>query len=282
MAPLKGHQYVITITVHSSCVFSVDHPFYVLAAPTQEVQMAWVNACWQAAIPRTDLIQHLEKAGKLADVLGSYAQGVQANFPVADAAVLSSGGRARTAAAANVGTLAGVIRQQKNNASAPDVAALPVVVSDKPAPASMLARTTSGNVISAPTESVMHAARSWDGELSMPQRAASASLASSGTPFRTKAPPSGTAAAPSGGAATQGSGIGASPLSVTKQTAGGVALTATATSQQATEGSGRAVSGGREKQAQMEQAKALQQQINKLEKQAAAEAGHGGRGIAAR
>lgn len=31
----------------------------------------------QAAIPRTDLIQVLEKAGKLADVLGSYAQGVQ-------------------------------------------------------------------------------------------------------------------------------------------------------------------------------------------------------------
>ena len=31
----------------------------------------------------------------------------QANFPVADATVLSSGGRARTAAAANVGTLAG-------------------------------------------------------------------------------------------------------------------------------------------------------------------------------
>lgn len=32
---------------------------------------------------------------------------LQANFPVADATVLSSGGRARTAAAANVGTLAG-------------------------------------------------------------------------------------------------------------------------------------------------------------------------------
>ncbi len=45
-----------------------------------------------------------------------------------------------------------MIRQQKNAALAPDVAALPMVVSDKPAPASMLARTTSGNVISAPTE----------------------------------------------------------------------------------------------------------------------------------
>lgn len=130
---------------------------------------------------------------------------LQANFPVADATVLSSGGRARTAAAANVGTLAGepiqsllhqhlasiwlelldklassacqlvacvaclptrlilhlpsrptpagVIRQQKNNALAPDVAALPVIQrADKPAPASVLARTTSGNVISAPTE----------------------------------------------------------------------------------------------------------------------------------
>ena len=155
--PYKGAQFFITITVHSSFAFSCEHPFWVLAAPSQEVQMAWVNACWQvgaseggqgvagppgctclapgghcgvrlpsapqghmpagvghalpppgkraapplprslvtnrppllppsrapwpiwlqAAIPRTDLIQVLEKAGKLADVLGSYAQGVQ-------------------------------------------------------------------------------------------------------------------------------------------------------------------------------------------------------------
>ncbi|KAI7841970.1 hypothetical protein COHA_004497 [Chlorella ohadii] len=258
VAHLKGSQHFITITVHSSFAFSCDHPFYVLAAPSQEVQMAWVNACWQAAIPRTDLIQVLEKAGKLADVLGSYAHGVQANFPVADAAVLSSGGRARTAAAAN-----------KNAALAPDVAALPMVVSDKPAPASMLARTTSGNVISAPTESVMHAARSWDGEVSVPQRAASASLASSGTPFRTKAPPSSTPGpAPSGGATTQGSAIGASPLSPAKQATGGVALTATATSQ-AADSSSRAAASAKEKAAAAEQAKALQQQISKLEKQAA-------------
>lgn len=112
----------------------------------------------------------------------------------------------------------------------------------------------------------MHAARSWDGELSVPQRAASASLASSGTPFRTKAPPS-TTTAP-----TQGSAIGASPLSPSKQASGGVALTATATSQP-TDGSGRAAVTAREKQAAAEQAKAIQQQISKLEKQAAAEAG---------
>lgn len=128
----------------------------------------------------------------------------------------------------------------------------------------------------------MHAARSWDGELSVPQRAASASLASGGTPFRTKAPPSATAA-PSSGATTQGSAIGASPLSPSKQASGGVALTATATSQP-TDGSGRAAITAREKQAAAEQAKAIQQQISKLEKQAAAEAGasQGGGGGAKR
>ena len=63
--------------------------------------------CMQAAIPRSDLIQHLSSAGKLADVLASYATNVQMNFPVADATVLSTGGRARTAALANVGSLAG-------------------------------------------------------------------------------------------------------------------------------------------------------------------------------
>lgn len=40
-----GH--VITITLHSSHAFSCKHPFYVLSAPSQEVQMAWVNALWQ-------------------------------------------------------------------------------------------------------------------------------------------------------------------------------------------------------------------------------------------
>ncbi len=47
VAHLKGSHHFITITVHSSFAFSCDHPFYVLAAPSQEVQMAWVNACWQ-------------------------------------------------------------------------------------------------------------------------------------------------------------------------------------------------------------------------------------------
>ncbi len=117
--------------------------------------------------------------------------------------------------------------------------------------------------------SVMHSARSWDGEVSVPQRTASASLASSGTPFRTKAPPSSTPGpAPSGGATTQGSAIGASPLSPAKQATGGVALTATATSQ-AADSSSRAAASAKEKAAAAEQAKALQQQISKLEKQAA-------------
>lgn len=46
-APYKGAGHFITITVHSSFAFSCEHPFWVLAAPSQEVQMAWVNACWQ-------------------------------------------------------------------------------------------------------------------------------------------------------------------------------------------------------------------------------------------
>lgn len=38
---------------------STKHAFYVLAAPSAEVRDAWVNAMWQAAIPRSDLVQHL-------------------------------------------------------------------------------------------------------------------------------------------------------------------------------------------------------------------------------
>ncbi|KAL4422177.1 hypothetical protein ABPG77_006866 [Micractinium sp. CCAP 211/92] len=155
----QGH--FITITLHSSHAFSCKHPFYVLSTPSQEVQMAWVNAMWQAAIPRADLIQHLSTAGKLADVLASYATNVQArranNFPVADATVLSTGGRARTAALADVGSLAGMIRRHKAAPAVSDLAQLPVVAADRPAgPSSVLARTASGNLVTAPSSSVIH------------------------------------------------------------------------------------------------------------------------------
>ncbi len=52
-------------------------------------------------------MNQLSAAGKLADVLAAYASNVQQSFPVADATVLSSGGRARTAALEDVGSLAG-------------------------------------------------------------------------------------------------------------------------------------------------------------------------------
>lgn len=156
----------------------------------------------------------------------------------------------------------GVIRQQKAIAPAQDVQALPVVVSDKPAPSSVLARTTSGSVISAPTE------RLSDGESSLPQRAASASLASSGPPFRTKAPPSGATAT---GGASQGPG--ASPLAPSKQASGGVALTASAGPLAAEASARSTTSGGRDKQAQLDQVKAIEQQISRLEKQAGSQAG---------
>ena len=173
------------------------HPFYVLCAPSADVQMAWVNALWQARAvrrpaclpaefsnsgacspspplpsPRPLTHTHLPADCRLPSpaptssttcpplenwqtvggrlgivaaaaaataerspmchllpfthsappahthaythalcppcaVLASYAQNVQNNFPVADASVLSTGGRARTAAVANVGSLAG-------------------------------------------------------------------------------------------------------------------------------------------------------------------------------
>lgn len=125
-----------------------------------------------------------------------------------------------------------------------------------------------------PPRSVLNAARSWDGELPVAQRAASASLASSGTPFRTKAPPSGNPGTPAtqGSATAQGgSGAGPSPLGPTKQPSGGVAVTASAGSQAADTAARTAAS--KEKQAAAEQAKAIQQQLSKLEKQVAAEAG---------
>lgn len=41
----KAHP--ITITLSSQHAFSCQHPFYVLLAPSQEVQTAWCNALWQ-------------------------------------------------------------------------------------------------------------------------------------------------------------------------------------------------------------------------------------------
>jgi hypothetical protein len=37
----------ITITLNSAHAFACQHPFYVLMAPSQEVQTAWCNALWQ-------------------------------------------------------------------------------------------------------------------------------------------------------------------------------------------------------------------------------------------
>lgn len=132
---------MITITCHSSFAFTAKYPFFVLAAPSQEVQRAWVNALWQAAVPRAELVGTLQRAGLLASVQASYTRNVQVSrgggrspchlhmscslpdhfpsrslalahrgpptrspqdsFPVADAAVLSTGGRARIAGAAS-------------------------------------------------------------------------------------------------------------------------------------------------------------------------------------
>lgn len=153
--------WVITITLHSTHAFTCKHPFYVLSAPSEEVQMAWVNAMFQAAIPRADLIQHLVAAGKLPEALAAYSSSIQNNFPVADAAVVSTGGRARTAALANLGTLPSTIRRDKAAPVVGDVTQLPMVVPDRPVtPASVLARTETGSLVTASPKDVMHRAES--------------------------------------------------------------------------------------------------------------------------
>lgn len=62
-----GHY--ITITLHVTHAYSAKHPYYILTAPSSDVQQAWCNALWQAAVPRGSLISHLQKANRLADVV---------------------------------------------------------------------------------------------------------------------------------------------------------------------------------------------------------------------
>lgn len=70
--------------------------------------------------------------------------------------MLSTGGRARTAALADVGSLAGMIRRHKAALAVSDLTQLPMVAADRPAaPASVLARSASGNLVSAPSSSVI-------------------------------------------------------------------------------------------------------------------------------
>ena len=97
----------LTITLHAQHACTCEHTFYRLSAPSAEVAAAWTNALWQAAIPRADLVQALQSAGRLADVVRQYALAVGQCFPVADSAVLSTSGRARFSFLANVGVLAG-------------------------------------------------------------------------------------------------------------------------------------------------------------------------------
>eukprot|EP00887_Chlorella_sp_A99_P006323 scaffold3.g6323.t1 len=137
--------HTITVTLHTSHALTSKHAFFVLAAPSTDVQSAWVNALWQAAIPRASLIQHLQAAGCLADVVAAYAAEVTACFPVADAAVLSTGGRATRNASIDMGSLAATLRSRSATMAAKDPRALP----DPAAAAHILARTASGGVTAA-------------------------------------------------------------------------------------------------------------------------------------
>jgi len=77
-APLEGSgkkmegEYFISITLHVAHAYSAKHPYYILSAQSAEVQEAWCNALWQAAVPRGSLISHLQKANRLADVVAEW------------------------------------------------------------------------------------------------------------------------------------------------------------------------------------------------------------------
>ncbi|GAB4822047.1 hypothetical protein N2152v2_009093 [Parachlorella kessleri] len=105
-------KYIITIAVHASHALTCHYPFYVLAAPREDIQAAWVNALWQAAIPRRDLINALHQAGRLTDLVASYAQSVSNCYPVADAEVLGTGASPSKLSGLgdNLGTLVSSIR----------------------------------------------------------------------------------------------------------------------------------------------------------------------------
>ncbi|KAI3435868.1 hypothetical protein D9Q98_001926 [Chlorella vulgaris] len=134
----------------------------------------------KAAIPRADLVHHLGHAGMMASVLASYATNVQQSFPVADATVLSSGRRARTAALEDVGSLAGMIRRHKTTPAVGNIDQLPMVASNRAATSNVLARTTSGNLVTAPSSSVVPA-ESFTNRASLNGEASPRSAASSPT-----------------------------------------------------------------------------------------------------
>lgn len=149
----------------------------------------------------------------MASVLASYATNVQQSFPVADATVLSSGGRARTAALEDVGSLAGrlpglraaaegsaavhllmkptrmcllqcaiagMIRRHKTTPAVGNIDQLPMVASNRAATSNVLARTTSGNLVTAPSSSVVPA-ESFTNRASLNGEASPRSAASSPT-----------------------------------------------------------------------------------------------------
>jgi hypothetical protein len=148
----KPEDHCISVTLHVSSAYSAKHPFYVLQAPTAQVQEAWANALWQAAVPRGSLLAHLQRGGLLCDVVAEFAQQLQLCFPTADAAVLSSSGRARMSGLGNVGQLAGALRRHRVSLPAGQDMAQPLPTVPAPAGAeapTILARTESGTVVPA-------------------------------------------------------------------------------------------------------------------------------------
>ena len=146
-----------------------------------------------------------------------------------------------------------------------DVSALPVVASDKAAPTSVLARTTSGNIVAAPSAA--------PSETDSPQHVASTSplstAGSGGTPFRTKPPsPRGTD--------TSTSKLGGGGVTLTA-VAGGAAGGAAAPTARPASGTGAARSSAADaKKAdnlkRVKEMKEIEEQIARLEKEANATA----------
>jgi hypothetical protein len=147
-APVATRRHVITITLHASQAYTCRRTHFILDAPGAEAQAAWVNALWQASVPRSEMISHLSKANKMAEVVARYAETVSVSFPTADDAVLSAGGRARLSALGNIGALAGALRKASASAPAQDLTDIPTIQASA-TPKLLLARTASGTVVPA-------------------------------------------------------------------------------------------------------------------------------------
>ena len=84
--------------------YIAKHPFYVLLAPTPEVQAAWLLALRQASIPRATLLNRLYETGDMPQVVKECCDQTSLCFPTTSAAVISSSSFIRLETATPVGS----------------------------------------------------------------------------------------------------------------------------------------------------------------------------------